>query len=153
MKTANRKRGRPRNMDEKTEFWRFVRSGMVMGLYDEFRRSGEKHSGAVTEIVNYFRKYYPEVPLSEVEVRRVLAKWRPKGSQKIFCFDRVVPTKEELQKQRLFSVRVAMLQGQKVSDGWVKPRNSDPQRPLRVYRIGLGERPKYSLKDTGAPKA
>ena len=73
------KRGRP-TMNGAQTLTRFARSIRVLHAYDEARSSGLKHSSAVTEAVATMKKANPDMPISESEVRRVLAEHRPKGS-------------------------------------------------------------------------
>jgi len=57
------------------------RSTVVVYGYDEARKRGEKHLTALQEAVACVRKEFPGMPISETEVRRVLAKWRPRGKE------------------------------------------------------------------------
>lgn len=103
MKTMNsekRARGRPKKNEDTIEFWRFVRAVMVMSAYDEARASGQKHSTAVTQAVAYVRQRFSEMPISETEVKRVLATFRPRNCQSSLQFNRVTLDDSELMRQR-----------------------------------------------------
>ena len=78
MKTAKRPRGRPKKEKGREEFWRFVRTGIIISEYDEARKSGQKHSVAVTQAVAYLKQHQPEMPVSETVVKRMLATFRPR---------------------------------------------------------------------------
>jgi hypothetical protein len=59
--------------------WMLFRSFLVLSAYNEARRSPLKHSSAVTEAVAIVKKTWPGMPISETEVKRILAKFQPKG--------------------------------------------------------------------------
>ena len=72
------KRGRPRRHGLQPG-WMFHRCCLVLHAYNEARSSPLKHSSAVTEAVATVKKTWPDVPISETEVKRILAKFQPKG--------------------------------------------------------------------------
>ena len=57
--------------------WMLRRETMIIYGYDQARRLGEKHAAAIKEAVRYVRETDPLMRISETEVRRVLAYWRP----------------------------------------------------------------------------
>jgi hypothetical protein len=62
--------------------WVLQRVTLAVFAYERARESGEKHSVAVTEAVKYIRQTAPRMRISETEVKRIVAYWRPKGSTK-----------------------------------------------------------------------
>lgn len=72
------KRGRPRKNGQQPG-WMFFRVALVLYGYNEARSSGLKHSSAVTEAVAFVQKTFSGMPISETEVKRVLAKFQPQG--------------------------------------------------------------------------
>ena len=51
---------------------------ITLGAYDEARRRGEKHVVSISEAVSAVRDCDSKMPISETEVRRILACWRSK---------------------------------------------------------------------------
>jgi hypothetical protein len=56
--------------------WMLRRVTLVLYAYDQSRKLGEKHVTAIAAAVQYLRKQAPEIPVSETEVKRILATWR-----------------------------------------------------------------------------
>ena len=52
--------------------------------YNESRHAGEKHASAVASAASEVRKRYPGMKVSETEVKRVLARYQPKGYPQVF---------------------------------------------------------------------
>jgi|SRR5579872_2598172 len=69
------KRGRPKNNGQKP-IWTLTRITLALYGYQQARAAGEKHACAVQEAVEYVRKKAPMMPISETEVRRILAQYR-----------------------------------------------------------------------------
>jgi hypothetical protein len=132
-----RKRGRPRGRITPRNF---VRAGIVMSAYDEIRQSGEKHSVAVALTVENVKQHYPELRISETAVKRILAKWRPKGKQVILRFDRMSPTNEDLATVAKIRQCTAILQH---PDAPVLPLDSYMYPRKKVHKIRFAERPNY----------
>jgi hypothetical protein len=79
VKTMN-DRGRPKN-DGRTPFWVLERETCALYAYQNCREQGEKHSVAVQDAVAYIReKYLGKIRISETEVKRIIARWRPRGA-------------------------------------------------------------------------
>jgi hypothetical protein len=76
-----RKAGRPRK-NGLQPIWVPQRVTLALFAYERARELGEKHSVAVTEAVKYIRQTAPRMRISETEVKRIVAYWRPKGSTK-----------------------------------------------------------------------
>ena len=83
------KRGRPKK-DGLQPFWMLRRRMEATYEYDQARRAGEKHSSAVRSAAAAVRQRYPGMRLSETEVKRILADWRPRN-----CRTGVLITKPE----------------------------------------------------------
>jgi hypothetical protein len=77
-------RGRPK-LNGITKLYRDL---TVVCSYNEWRRAGEKHANAVASAVSEVRKEYPGMKVSETEVKRVLAKYQPKGYPEVFTVTR-----------------------------------------------------------------
>lgn len=73
------KRGR-RKKNGARPCWMLLRTVMVLAAYDRARKRGEKHSVAIAETVLAVRTWAAEMPISETEVKRVLAEFRAKDS-------------------------------------------------------------------------
>jgi hypothetical protein len=71
------KRGRPKK-DGQIPTWMLRREAMIVYGYDRARRLGEKHAVAIQEAVRYVQESDSRMRISETEVRRVLAYWRPR---------------------------------------------------------------------------
>ena len=56
----------------------------IVWSYNESRRVGEKHAIAVASAATQVRDQYPGMRVSETEVKRVLAKYQPKGNSEAF---------------------------------------------------------------------
>ena len=69
------KRGRPKK-DGYQSFWMIGRETYALYAYQQAREAGQKHFLAVQEAVIFVRQNLPGVPISDTEVRRILAKWR-----------------------------------------------------------------------------
>ena len=79
MKRQQGRRGRPR-MNGKQPFRMFPRILIVLNAYNKARSTGEKHSSAVTEAVAAVKSAYPDIKISETEVKRILAEYQPKDA-------------------------------------------------------------------------
>ena len=108
------KLGRPQKKKDVITDKEFARAGVVMSAYDEARKAGEKHIGAVTQSVEVIRRRYPELRISETEVKRILAKFRPRKSQTILLFDRSTLISEDLARFEWIQGQLAALHDKKV---------------------------------------
>ena len=70
------KRGRPKKKGAK-DGRTLLRDTIALSAYDEARRRGEKHIIAISEAVSAARKWKLKMLISDTEVRRILAHWRP----------------------------------------------------------------------------
>jgi len=73
-----KKLGRPPT-NGKQPAWMFYRMMFALYAYNEARAS-TKHSSAISEAICFVRSQFPEVPISETEVKRVIAQLQPRGS-------------------------------------------------------------------------
>jgi hypothetical protein len=82
-----KKMGRPRKKEGVISFWHFQRAGIAMSSYDEERMNGQKHSAAVVQALGLIKQRHPMMRISETEVKRILAAWRPRGPHIILRFE------------------------------------------------------------------
>jgi len=71
--------------------WVLERLALVLFAYERARGAGEKHSVAITETVRYVRVTAPLMRISETEVKRILAYWRPRGVTKCLLINKPGP--------------------------------------------------------------
>jgi len=152
MNKENKKRpcGRPRKEQGRTKFGPFTRSGMVMSAYDEARERGEKHSAAVTDAVEVIRRQHPRMPVSDTEVKRTLATYRPRNSRSILRFKRLIVGDEKLAK-----LRSMLEQARTPTENWSlvpPPSTQSLEKSRTVYTFGYGERPLFPRHNRKIPK-
>lgn len=142
MEIEKRQRGRPRKKGDTIECWHFVRAAMALCAYDEARGSGQKHSVAVRHAVHFVKQLNREMPISETEVKRTLAAWRPRSSRTILRFERSILSEEDVKTNRWVREQLAALQGKK---GLILPvpASYDLARSVAVFTIRVAERPHY----------
>jgi hypothetical protein len=123
---------------------------MVMSAYDEARARGEKHSVAVIEAADCVGRYDSEMPISETEVRRILATHRPRNSETRLLFERSIRTEEDLRINRWLREQLAELHGKK---GITLPAvpNYDLSKSNLVLTIRVGPRPLYPRHNRKIP--
>lgn len=102
---------------------------MVMCAYDEARGRGEKHSTAVQHAVDSVKQCNREMPVSQTEVKRILATWRPRGSRIILRFESKILTEEDIKRHCWIREQLAALQGKKGLK-WKCPRIMKLHGPL-----------------------
>lgn len=73
------KRGRPSKNGYQPP-WMLRRDTYALYGYQQARRAREKHESAIKEAIEFVRKMDAEMPMSETEVKRVLARWAPRQS-------------------------------------------------------------------------
>jgi hypothetical protein len=140
MENAKRSRGRPKKEEGREEFWRFVRTGIIISAYDEARKSGQKHRDAVTQAVDYLKQHQPEMPVSETVVKRTLATFRSRDSQTSLRFKRTTMGKRKLARLRLMFKQAYDRQSE---IGLPVPSIQNLQKSLTVYKFGYAKRPRY----------
>ena len=57
-----------------------MREAYALYGYNEAMKAGEKHDEAVRQAASHVRENLPGIPCSGTEVRRILARWRPRNS-------------------------------------------------------------------------
>lgn len=146
-----KKRGRPRKARDTIQFWQFARAARVMSAYDEARGRGEKHSAAVQYAVDFVKQRSPKMRISRTEVKRILATWRPRGSQTILRFEHSSMSEEDIKRRRWILEQVAVLQ-EKKGLPLPTPPNCDPARNVAVIKLRFAERPNYPRHNRKNPK-
>jgi hypothetical protein len=136
-------RGRPCKHGKKPG-WMLYRGLRVLQAYDAARIS-MKHSAAVTAATDSIRKAFPEMPISETTVRRILAEFRGKDAHTVIKVSKTPD--EEIRRTREVS--------RKFEDAANSPEYSeDGKEILRTVaaslattkvgiRMGVGPRPEY----------
>jgi len=138
-----RKRGRPRKKEDAIAFWQFGRAARAMCAYDEARERGDKHSVAVRYAVDVLKRRNPKMPISEAEIRRVLAAWRPRGSHTILRFERSTLSEQDAEKLQWIRGQLAALEGKKDLTSPVLSIDNPP-KTATIVKIRLAERPQYA---------
>jgi hypothetical protein len=73
-------RGRPSKHGTQP-LWMVTRAMKAVYAYQHAREAGTKYSAAVREAVASVRNQFP---MSEIELKRILAKWQPKNARVVF---------------------------------------------------------------------
>jgi len=142
METEKRGKGRPRQAENTMPFWQFMRAARVMYAYDDARERGEKHSVAVKEAVELLKQSSLGMPISQTEVKRILAVWRPRNAGTILRFERKIVTEEDIKAHYLILGQVAALQ-EKTGLSLGVPTNHELTGPLVSLTARFAERPNY----------
>jgi hypothetical protein len=124
---------------------------MIMCAYDEARSTGLKHSAAVREVVDRVKRLKPELCISETEVKRTLATWRPKGSQTILRFERSVLSGDDAERHRWILKQLAMQPGNKGLTLLAPPKYV-PTPGAQVFKLRFAERPVYPRHNRKSPR-
>jgi hypothetical protein len=148
MDSTMKKRGRPPK-NGTTEPWRFGRALQVVHAYTKARNSGEKHSAAVKEAINFVRRLDPETPISESEVKRVLAELLPQNGPTAVLAEYSVLEGDEAAETRRY---LEQLIGQAVANRPAVLDIQDRGRPLKKFTIKLVDRPKYPRHNAKSSK-
>jgi hypothetical protein len=151
MKAKKKLRGRPKKKLGELEFSCFVRAGLIMCAFDEAREGGDKHSAAITHAVEYTRQHHPEMPVSETEVKRTLATYRPKHSRTILQFKRSKCDDEKLARLRNMLEQVANVHA-KINLPAPPPSIKKLPTNLKAVTFGYFERPLYPRHNRKIPK-
>jgi len=135
------KRGRP-NKNGVKPGWMLLRSVMVLHAYDQAMNKGQKRSAAIAEAISTVRSLVPEMRISETGVKRVLAEFRSKDSERGWII------KEGIARGRRANSLFKTLEwvANESCGKWVVPSfshiKSEPRR-LRTFRIDVGPQPRY----------
>ncbi len=73
-------RGRPRKGGYQP-IWMLYRATYGLYAYQVARKAGQKHSVAISEAVKYVREKIPAMPISETEVKRIVARWQSRKNR------------------------------------------------------------------------
>ena len=142
MEKEGKQRGRPRKDQDAIKPWQFYRAARVMLYYDEARQRGEKHSAAIREVVELFKEEHPEVRVSETEVKRVLAEFRPRGRKLILCFERQILTEDSIRKLYWIRQQIAEAEHKKL-EAPQAPHNFIVGQVSPALAIRISEKPNY----------
>jgi hypothetical protein len=134
-----KKRGRPPKYGVvKPE--RFKRALKIIHAHSKAREGGQKHSAAVREAVEFVRQLDPEMPISETEVKRVLAEFQPQDGQVALKVDYSILEGEEAARRRSFLVQMLKFAG---TNSTTELTDQNLRKPLKSFRFGFGKRPNY----------
>ena len=136
---AMKKTGRP-SKNGVVEPECFLRAVMVIHAFSESRARGQKHGAAIREAVEFVRQLAPEISISETEVKRVLAEFRPKNIPVALKVDYSILEGEEAAKRRRFLAESLDFAGNRTE---TKLTDQPLQRPLRSFSFGFGKRPNF----------
>jgi len=150
MKAKKKLRRRPKKNPGELEFRRFVRAGLIMCTFDEAREGGDKHSAAITHVVEYVRKHHPGMPVSETEVKRTLATYRPKNIQTILQFKRSIADDGKLATLRCVREQVAKMRSERNLSG-PPPSIKNLSENLTTIKFGYSQRPLYPRHNRKIP--
>jgi hypothetical protein len=130
--------------------WQFGRAVVVMAAFDEAREHGEKHSAAVRYAVEAVKQRNSKIPISETEVKRILATFRPKGGRTILRFELSILTPEQVEERWRIREYLASLPENK---GLMLQPLSTSNRPksFTTFKIRFAERPNYPRHNRKTP--
>jgi len=120
------KRGRPSKKGEIPK-WMLRRETMIVYGYDDARKRGEKHAAAVKEAVRYVREADSFMRISETEVRRVLAYWRPISEQDGLVVFESSPSENTLTLPNGMVIRIGLTSG--IGPRPIYPRANAAEKP------------------------
>jgi hypothetical protein len=146
-----KKLGRPRREEGMISFWNFKRGGIAMSTYDKARKNGEKHSAAVAQTVEFIKQHYPMMRISETEVKRTLAGWRPRGSHTILRIECSTLVGEEVAKHYLIEAQPAAM-SQENGSKLAAPSDVILPKSITTYKMYFSERPNYPRHNRKLPK-
>ena len=142
MEMEKKGKGRPRQAKNTIQCWQFARAGRVMCAYDEARERGDKHSVAVRGVVELLKQSNPGMPISQTEVKRILAEWRPRNAGTILRFERKIVTEEDIKRHCLILEQLAALQ-EKTGLRLEVPTNHQLTGRIVSLTARFAERPNY----------
>jgi hypothetical protein len=145
-----RKRGRPRTKEGVIPCWRFFRIGAVLSHFETERKSGQKHSLAVADTVQFLKQREPGLPISETEVKRTLAKMWPKNAETVGHFERSNTNEEDVAFNGSFREALEACRGKKGIFLAELPTDDQVRRATK-FIINVGEKsifPRHNGKTT-----
>jgi hypothetical protein len=135
------KRGRPKK-DGLKPGWTLFRNFLVLHAYNQARARGNKHSSAITDAVSAVRPREPGMPISETEVKRVLAEFQSKGSERSWIISPGIVQGPELDTWFDNLEWIAKKSPLKLGVPHLPDYRSKP-RQLKTLSIHIGPRPRY----------
>jgi hypothetical protein len=139
--TAKRPKGRPSKDPERMSNSQFGRDAMIQSAYDEARQRGDKHSAAVQYAADFVKQRKPRTRISETSVRRILAKYRPRGSQQVIVFERIASEKGRERLRRMLE-QIPTSRGEtglNLNLAWA----AEPSETGTAFKLRIAERPAY----------
>jgi len=133
------KMGRPPK-NGRVGLWQLSRSLMILKDYLKARRGGLKYSAAVRETVDDVRQLVPGMPVSETEVKRVVALLSPENRPLAAIVDSRILEGQEAARIRRFHAEMMEYAGIK---SFANMTDSDWNKPLTRFTLGFGPKPEY----------
>jgi hypothetical protein len=138
------KPGRP-NKNGVKPGWTLFRSFLALHAYGRARTRGDKHSNAISAAVLAVRSWAPGMPISETEVRRVIAEFQSKDPEE--CWITTVGVVQGPELDTWFDnlkwlAEIAEKFPGILNESSVPGDEFKPSRP-RILNIQIGPRPRY----------
>jgi hypothetical protein len=143
-----KKRGRPAKNGVK-DVRALSRVFAVLYSYDNARSRGEKYSLAIRECVAFVRQLHPGMPISETEVKRILAEFRPRNGRVILKVECSVAEGEEAQ-----AIRSKLLSFRGFMPGSHTESAQKGSKPLKRFILRFAtalEYPRHNARDSEQP--
>jgi hypothetical protein len=150
-KKVEKKLGKSRKIKGVISESEFGRVRIAIGLYDEERKNAQKHSAAVTQTVELIKQRYPMMRISETEVKRILATWRPRGSHNNLRIECLTYSQVGQTNHPGIEAQLAGM-SQKRESKLPPPSNVIPRNSVTTYQVRFGERPYYPRHNRRPPK-
>lgn len=142
-----RTRGRPAKNGVKDPR-ALARALAVLYAFNNARARGEKYSVAIRESVAFCRQVHPGEPISETEVKRILAEFRPKNAPTALVAEFSVVEGEEAKRiRRKLSFRGFL------SEDQAESTPEGDSKPLKRFTIRLADTPKYPRHNAKDPES
>ena len=120
---------------------RFLRTLKAIQAYSRAREAGQKHSAAVKEAVEFVRQLDPKESISETEVKRVLAEFRPQDSRVELMAEYQVREGEDAGERRSF---LTQNPESTVTTSAIRLIDKNLPKPLRSFKFGFRRRANYT---------
>jgi hypothetical protein len=111
----------------------------VLYSFDRARARGEKYSAAIRESVASVRQLHPEMRISETEVKRILAEFRPRGARTILMAEYSVVEGEEARSIR----NKLAIRGFLPEDPAQSTHSEEVPKPLKRVTMRFLDAPNY----------
>jgi hypothetical protein len=139
MESEKKKRGRPTKNGVRDPA-HLSRALKIICSYENARTGGIKHSSAVREAIAFVRQLDPGMPVSETEVKRILAELRPSDSPVSIQSNYEILEGEEAARIRSRFAHLLALAG---CEAQSFAPDEDPTRPLKRFSISISKRRNY----------